>query len=194
MPTKLLAWRGIKIWSKLSRLVSLPLLHLVHPPIFCEVKMMVPGWAAIKRHLVGRFGDHIATGIGVGFLRFTRLDCRKNQIFNQQCHKAVINKRLCSLIFFIIFLSLGEGFHNFHHTFPFDYATSEFGWRFNVTTAFIDAMSFLGLASDCKTAKKETIMARKIRTGDGSHKTGWKHAAFTSLIFFFLLETTWANI
>lgn len=73
---------------------------------------------------------------------------------------------------FVVMGALGEGFHNFHHTFPFDYATSEFGWRFNVTTAFIDAMSFLGLASDCKTAKKETIMARKIRTGDGSHKTG----------------------
>ncbi|KAJ6661697.1 hypothetical protein lerEdw1_013219 [Lerista edwardsae] len=73
---------------------------------------------------------------------------------------------------FVVLGALGEGFHNYHHTFPFDYATSEFGWRLNVTTAFIDAMCYLGLASDRKRVRKEIIMARKIRTGDGSHKTG----------------------
>lgn len=82
------------------------------------------------------------------------------------------------LTIFFLFISLslflGEGFHNYHHTFPFDYSTSEYGWRWNVTTSFIDLMCFLGLASDCKKVAKDTILARKIRTGDGSHKTGWK--------------------
>ncbi|XP_062989274.1 stearoyl-CoA desaturase [Elgaria multicarinata webbii] len=73
---------------------------------------------------------------------------------------------------FVVFGALGEGFHNYHHTFPFDYSTSEFGWRWNFTTGFIDLMCYLGLASDCKKVAKETILARKIRTGDGSHKTG----------------------
>ncbi|KFV79441.1 Acyl-CoA desaturase, partial [Struthio camelus australis] len=68
--------------------------------------------------------------------------------------------------------ALGEGFHNYHHTFPYDYSTSEFGWRFNLTTAFIDLMCFLGLASDRKKVSKEVILARKMRTGDGSHKSG----------------------
>lgn len=62
----------------------------------------------------------------------------------------------------------GEGFHNYHHTFPFDYATSEFGWKLNVTTAFIDLMCFLGLAKERKKVSKETIIARIQRTGDGS--------------------------
>uniref|UniRef100_A0A8D2NP93 stearoyl-CoA 9-desaturase n=1 Tax=Zosterops lateralis melanops TaxID=1220523 RepID=A0A8D2NP93_ZOSLA len=68
--------------------------------------------------------------------------------------------------------AMGEGFHNYHHTFPYDYSTSEFGWRFNPTTAFIDLMCFLGLASDRKKVSKEVILARKMRTGDGSHKSG----------------------
>uniref|UniRef100_A0A8C8BIG5 stearoyl-CoA 9-desaturase n=1 Tax=Otus sunia TaxID=257818 RepID=A0A8C8BIG5_9STRI len=68
--------------------------------------------------------------------------------------------------------ALGEGFHNYHHTFPYDYSTSEFGWRLNITTAFIDLMCFLGLASDRKKVSKEVILARKMRTGDGSHKSG----------------------
>uniref|UniRef100_A0A3B4YZC6 stearoyl-CoA 9-desaturase n=1 Tax=Seriola lalandi dorsalis TaxID=1841481 RepID=A0A3B4YZC6_SERLL len=72
----------------------------------------------------------------------------------------------------VAFSAIGEGFHNYHHTFPFDYATSEFGWKFNITTAFIDLMCFLGLAKDCKKVSKELIMARIQRTGDGSDKSG----------------------
>lgn len=68
--------------------------------------------------------------------------------------------------------AIGEGFHNYHHTFPFDYATSEFGCKLNLTTAFIDLMCFLGLATDCKRVSKEMIIARKQRTGDSSNKSG----------------------
>ncbi|XP_053306638.1 stearoyl-CoA desaturase [Spea bombifrons] len=68
--------------------------------------------------------------------------------------------------------AIGEGFHNYHHTFPFDYSSSEFGIRLNLTTCFIDLMGLLGLASDCKMVSKETILARKMRTGDGSHRSG----------------------
>lgn len=82
---------------------------------------------------------------------------------------------LWALIFRVIFLYdffLGEGFHNYHHTFPFDYATSEFGCRLNLTTAFIDLMCFLGLARDRKRVSTDTILARVQRTGDGSYKSG----------------------
>ncbi|KAL3050391.1 hypothetical protein OYC64_012427 [Pagothenia borchgrevinki] len=73
---------------------------------------------------------------------------------------------------FVAFSAIGEGFHNYHHTFPFDYATSEFGVKLNITTAFIDLMCFMGLATDPKSVSKEVIMARVKRTGEGSHKSG----------------------
>ncbi|XP_029454817.1 stearoyl-CoA desaturase 5 [Rhinatrema bivittatum] len=69
---------------------------------------------------------------------------------------------------FVTLGAIGEGFHNFHHTFPFDYSASEFGLKFNPTTCFIDFMCLLGLASDCRRASRQTILARKERTGDGS--------------------------
>lgn len=69
---------------------------------------------------------------------------------------------------FVTFGAIGEGFHNFHHTFPFDYSTSEFGLRYNPTTCFIDLMCYLGLADNRKRATVEMIKARKQRTGDGS--------------------------
>ncbi|KAG7238830.1 hypothetical protein INR49_030374, partial [Caranx melampygus] len=68
----------------------------------------------------------------------------------------------------VSFGAVGEGFHNYHHTFPFDYAASEFGWRLNISTAFIDVMCFLGLAKDRKRVSKEIILARMRRTGDSA--------------------------
>ncbi|XP_032720016.1 stearoyl-CoA desaturase 5 [Lontra canadensis] len=64
--------------------------------------------------------------------------------------------------------TIGEGFHNYHHTFPFDYSASEFSLNFNPTTWFIDLMCWLELATDRKRATKPMIEARKARTGDGS--------------------------
>ena len=69
---------------------------------------------------------------------------------------------------FVVLGAVGEGFHNYHHTFPYDYATSEYGIKYNLTTAFINLMAWLGLAYDLKTVKKEIISARKLRTGDKS--------------------------
>lgn len=42
-------------------------------------------------------------------------------------------------------MTLGEGWHNYHHVFPWDYKTAELGnYRFNMTTAFIDFFAKIG--------------------------------------------------
>lgn len=50
--------------------------------------------------------------------------------------------------------TLGEGWHNWHHTYPFDYATSEFGifGQWNPSKLLIDVCCWLGLAYDRKRA------------------------------------------
>lgn len=67
-------------------------------------------------------------------------------------------------------LACGEGFHNYHHTFPWDYSTSELGWRWNTTTMFIDAMAKIGQAYDLKTAPKTMVQDRIKRTGQEMKK------------------------
>jgi len=62
-------------------------------------------------------------------------------------------------------LAMGEGFHNYHHTFPYDYSTSEWGLSINLTTAFINLMARLGLAYKLRTANPGTVAARAARTG-----------------------------
>jgi stearoyl-CoA desaturase (delta-9 desaturase) len=60
--------------------------------------------------------------------------------------------------------ALGEGWHNWHHAFDWDYAAAELGalQQFNPTKVFLDCMIFLGLAWAPKRADKvwETRKAR----------------------------------
>ena len=66
--------------------------------------------------------------------------------------------------------AVGEGFHNYHHTFPQDYATSEYGMAyFNLTKAFIDFMALIGQAYDRNKISAEMVLARRKRTGDLSN-------------------------
>ncbi|KAH8033164.1 hypothetical protein HPB51_008049 [Rhipicephalus microplus] len=71
--------------------------------------------------------------------------------------------------FIVSFLAIGEGFHNYHHTFPWDYSTSELGWKLNISTMFIDLMAKIGWAYDLRKPTREMIDQRVARTGDGSH-------------------------
>ncbi|XP_076673214.1 acyl-CoA Delta-9 desaturase [Andrena cerasifolii] len=69
--------------------------------------------------------------------------------------------------------AIGEGWHNYHHVFPWDYKAAELGnYRTNFTTAFIDFCARMGWAYDMKTVPAEVVMKRAARTGDGSR---YKH-------------------
>lgn len=67
----------------------------------------------------------------------------------------------------VAFFAAGEGFHNYHHVFPSDYSTSEYGFKLNMTSVFIKLMQKCGCASDLKEISPQMIAARKARTGDG---------------------------
>ncbi|XP_033753922.1 stearoyl-CoA desaturase 5-like [Pecten maximus] len=71
----------------------------------------------------------------------------------------------------VVLSAAGEGFHNYHHVFPHDYATSEYGIRYNFTTMFIDFMACLGLVSDRKVISPKTVQMRKERTGEKAAKS-----------------------
>lgn len=52
----------------------------------------------------------------------------------------------------VAFFAIGEGWHNWHHKYPYDYATSEHGIeeQYNPTKLFVDTCAALGLAFDRK--------------------------------------------
>jgi len=53
--------------------------------------------------------------------------------------------------------AFGEGGHNYHHTFPQDYRTSEMSAVFNITKFFIDFFAAIGWAHDLRVVSDESI-------------------------------------
>jgi stearoyl-CoA desaturase (delta-9 desaturase) len=67
-------------------------------------------------------------------------------------------------------LTIGEGWHNYHHVFPWDYKAAELGNNsINLTTNLIDCFASIGWVSDRKSVAENMIRNRAQRTGDGSH-------------------------
>jgi len=98
----------------------------------------------------------------VAVLHFTWLVNSAAHMFGMKPYDKYIGpaeNRLVSL------LAMGEGFHNYHHTFPYDYSTSEWGLRINLTTGFIHIMAALGLAHSLRSPSPSTVTARAVRTG-----------------------------
>lgn len=71
--------------------------------------------------------------------------------------------------FFVSFISLGEGWHNYHHAFPWDYKAAEWGTGYNSTRMFIEMFQKIGWAYDLREASQNVINARAKRLGDGTH-------------------------
>lgn len=72
---------------------------------------------------------------------------------------------------FVCIAAIGEGWHNYHHTFPYDYATSEWGPRLNMTTMILDFMALLGLVYDRKQVSQDGIDRVRKRLGNLSTGT-----------------------
>lgn len=67
---------------------------------------------------------------------------------------------------------MGEGWHNYHHVFPWDYKAAELGkYSVNVTTFFLDTFKKIGWAWDLKEPSKELVQRTLEKYGDGTHES-----------------------
>ncbi|KAJ8684410.1 hypothetical protein QAD02_020202 [Eretmocerus hayati] len=70
---------------------------------------------------------------------------------------------------FASYVSFGEGWHNYHHTFPWDYRTPEIGGpRFDVVAWLITAFEKIGWAYDLKRPSPKIVEMAMNRKGDGT--------------------------
>lgn len=70
---------------------------------------------------------------------------------------------------FVTLATNGEGWHNYHHTFPWDYRAGEIG-KLNINSKVIECFEKLGLAYDLKTASDKLIRSKILHSGDGSYQ------------------------
>ncbi|XP_065072455.1 acyl-CoA Delta(11) desaturase-like isoform X1 [Ochlerotatus camptorhynchus] len=67
-------------------------------------------------------------------------------------------------------VAMGEGWHNYHHVFPWDYKAAELGiYSVNVTTFWLDFFAKIGWAYDLKEPSKELVRRTIEKYGDGTH-------------------------
>nr|XP_049704544.1 acyl-CoA Delta(11) desaturase-like [Helicoverpa armigera] len=66
---------------------------------------------------------------------------------------------------YVSLTTLGEGYHNYHHSFPFDYKAAETWDLLNLSTAFIRLFRSIGWAYDLKEASEESVRGLVERLG-----------------------------
>jgi len=87
--------------------------------------------------------------------------------------------------FAVSLVAMGEGWHNYHHVFPWDYRAAEIGgYLLNMTTMWLDFFASIGWAYDLKSPSKQLVQQVANSHGDGSrhevpetttrdYKTSW---------------------
>ncbi|XP_066600399.1 (11Z)-hexadec-11-enoyl-CoA conjugase-like [Prorops nasuta] len=63
-------------------------------------------------------------------------------------------------------LTAGEGWHNYHHSFPWDCRSSELGTNGGLSTMILEFFEKVGLASNLKTASLDVVHGHRRRHGD----------------------------
>jgi stearoyl-CoA desaturase (delta-9 desaturase) len=61
------------------------------------------------------------------------------------------------------FLAFGEGYHNYHHSFPFDYRNGIRSWHFDPAKWMIWCLARVGLARDLRRASDVAVLKAKVR-------------------------------
>ena len=71
----------------------------------------------------------------------------------------------------VSFFAFGEGWHNYHHKYPYDYATSEYGilTQYNPTKLLLDILASLGLIWNRKRATSVWELRKKRLKLQGLH-------------------------
>lgn len=158
----------IQLQSTLSLCLSLSFSALpsYYWPIMIMISIVLPTWI-----LCHCFGETLDAAWHVGFVFRHLYTLHDTFLINSYAH-AVGSKPYDKSIRptdhrLLGIMTQGEGWHNYHHVFPWDYKTAELGnYRYNITTAFIDFFAKIGWAYDLKTVSKEVIQKRMARSGD----------------------------
>lgn len=119
------------------------------------------------------WGNAFAALIVAGFLRVF-FNHHITFLINSLCH--CVGKRTYSMEetardnWVTAFLTLGEGFHNYHHKFPIDYRNGIRFFHFDPTKWLIYGLSLVGLTSNLQRVSDHKILQYKIRAEEARLK------------------------
>lgn len=90
----------------------------------------------------------------------------RNEMVNLGHSRCIFRRIQARQSLFTWIVTVGEGWHNFHHTFPWDYRLAEFGQLGGISVMVLDMFSYFGLAYDLKTAPPRIVRGHMKRHGE----------------------------
>lgn len=150
-----------KNWAKdLEKNRWIALQHRYYPWIATLVGFFLPG-------LIGwALGFGFWGGLVIGGLLRIVLTQHSTFLINSLAHtlgkQTYTDKHTARDSVLCAFLTFGEGYHNFHHTFQADYRNGMRWYQWDPTKWTIKALSYVRLASRLKQAQKEEILKARL--------------------------------
>jgi stearoyl-CoA desaturase (delta-9 desaturase) len=117
------------------------------------------GWVgALGGLLIGGVARVVATQHTTFFIN-SACHCMGRQPYSKRCSARDS--------FFLALFTLGEGYHNYHHEFQYDYRNGVKPWQWDPTKWLIWVLSKLGVTSHLRRVPTETIIAAQhaVKTG-----------------------------
>jgi stearoyl-CoA desaturase (delta-9 desaturase) len=136
--------------------------------------------------LVGYFLGSAWTGFFVGGLLRALLNQQSGFVINSLCHmfgRQTYSKDITARDSFVLALfTHGEGYHNFHHKFQFDYRNGVRWYQWDPTKWIIRSLAFLGLAKKLRRIPASEILKAKLQAEEFSIKArGVSHEMVESM-------------
>jgi stearoyl-CoA desaturase (delta-9 desaturase) len=131
--------------------------------------------------IIGSFyGRPLGAVLWAGFLRITLVH-HATFFINSLCH--YVGKRPYNFhstardSWFVSLFTFGEGYHNYHHTFQWDYRNGIKWFAFDPSKWLINLFYFLGLTYDLKKAQDYEIWENNLRSLNGQLSTKYIESA-----------------
>lgn len=126
--------------------------YLYFSNVFCFVLPTFYGWSMWNSLWIGYFYFGVLRWILL--LHATWCVNSVAHMWGERPYNERISSRQNTLTSIV---AVGEGWHNYHHAYPYDYRASEFSWNieWNPTTLLLDAFSLVGLVWNRKIGIKE---------------------------------------
>ncbi|WP_444998126.1 acyl-CoA desaturase [Aliikangiella sp. IMCC44359] len=105
-------------------------------------------------------GNLLGSLLLVGFMRLVishHVTFFINSLAHMWGNQPYSNKNTAKDNAIVALLTYGEGYHNFHHAFQYDYRNAIKWWQFDPTKWLIKSLSIMGLAHNLKKASEEKI-------------------------------------
>lgn len=185
-------WYAHMGWLFLKSAVDLP----VNAPDLAKDRVVLNQhryyvlWAIASGYLVPAligllWNDPIGAFIIAGGLRIA-LTQQSTFLINSLCHvlgKQTYSKEITARDSWIVaLLTHGEGYHNFHHKFQYDYRNAILWYQWDPTKWLINGLAWMGLAGKLRTAQSSEILkARLLAESQTLCKSGFSNEKIEEL-------------